>query len=368
MTIDNKRSLIHKNVADPGMTQVQLAEWAKESFRLPKAPARNTVSDILKNADTIMKEEYGKGKRRKPLKVKAPDLERKLKEAEKRGLCLNRKVLIRKAQKLRFEIGGPALEVGLSVGWLTAFMRRHGLRFRFRHGEAGSADYDTVREGRHTLHELTDLYNPADTDPLPVLFIGRAAKPRCFGKKSAEEHGFLYRKTDKAWMNSKVYQEWLLNLDKEMRAAQRHILLFVDNVSSHALKDLVLTNVNVQKLPANTTTFLQPLDAGIIASFKARFKTMHIDRAIALFDAGEDVDGRSVYKIDQLQAMQWSDQLWKTTPASTIAHCWQKAGLAVPVCGIEEDDAAEGQYDGPEDSNEDEDVVDLLAKIASIQL
>ncbi|GMF45138.1 unnamed protein product [Phytophthora lilii] len=86
MTIDNKRSLIHKNVADPGMTQVQLAEWAKESFRLPKAPARNTVSDILKNADTIMKEEYGKGKRRK---VKAPDLERKLKDwvdqAEKRG-------------------------------------------------------------------------------------------------------------------------------------------------------------------------------------------------------------------------------------------------------------------------------------------
>ncbi|GMF14159.1 unnamed protein product [Phytophthora lilii] len=66
--------------------------------------------------------------------------------------------------------------------------------------------------------------------------------------------------------------------------------------------------------------------------------------------------------------MQWSDQLWKTTPASTIAHCWQKAGLAVPVRGIEEDDAAEGQYDGPEDSNEDEDVVDLLAKIASIQL
>ncbi|KAF1779368.1 hypothetical protein GQ600_1778 [Phytophthora cactorum] len=31
---------------------------------------------IIKNAAKIMKEEYGKGKRRKPLKVKAPDLEK----------------------------------------------------------------------------------------------------------------------------------------------------------------------------------------------------------------------------------------------------------------------------------------------------
>ncbi|GMF19970.1 unnamed protein product [Phytophthora lilii] len=63
--------------------------------------------------------------------------------------------------------------------------------------------------------------------------------------------------------------------------------------------------------------------------------------------------------------MQWSDQLWKTTPASTIAHCWQKAGLAVPVRGIEEDDAAEGQYDGPEDSNEDEDRKNATAGVGS---
>ncbi|KAG4057155.1 hypothetical protein PC123_g7824 [Phytophthora cactorum] len=60
------------------MTQTQLVEWARREFRLRKAPARNTVSDIIKNAAKIMKEEYGKGKRRKPLKVKAPDLEKKL--------------------------------------------------------------------------------------------------------------------------------------------------------------------------------------------------------------------------------------------------------------------------------------------------
>ncbi|KAE8957317.1 hypothetical protein PR001_g31417, partial [Phytophthora rubi] len=361
MAIDNKRELIRKHAATPAMTQAQLAKWAKKEFRLRDPPARNPISDLLRNAGTIMKEAYGQGKRRKPLKVKAPALERRLEgwieKAEQRGMCLNRKVITRKAKKLRFEVGGPALDVGLSVGWMSAFLNRHELRSRPRHGEAGSAKPDVVRQGRHARHEVTDLYDPQDiynmdetglnykaaptrsictskmpgvkkdktritlalttnadgSDSLPALFIGRAVKPRCFGKKTAEQHGFLYRKTNKAWMNSKVYQEWLLNLDREMRAAQRHILLLVDNVSSHAHGDLVLTNVQVESLPPNTTTHLQPLDAGIIASFKARFKSLQIDQAIDRFDAGEDVDGRTVYKVDQLQAMQWSQELWKTT-------------------------------------------------------
>ncbi|KAG3050496.1 hypothetical protein PI124_g24127 [Phytophthora idaei] len=112
MTIDNKHNLIEQSHIKPEMTQTQLAEWARRAFRLRKAPARNTVSDIIKNAAKIMKEEYGKGKRRKPLKVKAPDLEKKLEDwvarAERQGLCLNRKVITRKAQRLRYEVGGPS--------------------------------------------------------------------------------------------------------------------------------------------------------------------------------------------------------------------------------------------------------------------
>ncbi|KAJ8566163.1 hypothetical protein ON010_g6962 [Phytophthora cinnamomi] len=78
MTIDNKRELIRKHAATPAMTQAQLAKWAKKEFRLRDPPARNTISDILRNAGAIMKEAYGQGKRRKPLKVKAPALERRL--------------------------------------------------------------------------------------------------------------------------------------------------------------------------------------------------------------------------------------------------------------------------------------------------
>ncbi|KAE9266174.1 hypothetical protein PR003_g32215 [Phytophthora rubi] len=90
MTIDNKRELIRKHAATPAMTQAQLAKWAKKEFRLRDPPARNPISDLLRNAGTIMKEAYGQGKRRKPLKVKAPALKRRLEDwiekAEQRGL------------------------------------------------------------------------------------------------------------------------------------------------------------------------------------------------------------------------------------------------------------------------------------------
>ncbi|KAG2779488.1 hypothetical protein PC129_g14060 [Phytophthora cactorum] len=46
MTIDNKRNLIQQSYIKPEMTQTQLAEWARRAFRLRKAPARNTISDI----------------------------------------------------------------------------------------------------------------------------------------------------------------------------------------------------------------------------------------------------------------------------------------------------------------------------------
>ncbi|KAE9054757.1 hypothetical protein PF010_g32401 [Phytophthora fragariae] len=168
-------------------------------------------------------------------------------------------------------------------------------------------------------------------------------------------------------MNSKIYQNWLLQLDKEMRAAKRHILLLVDNVSSHALGDMVLTNIKVQKLPANTTTYLQPLDAGVIASFKARFRSLQIDHGIERFEADANVNGQSAYKIDQLQAMQWSSLLWSSTEAKTVAHCWQNTGFATPLRGNDEPDE-DGEDEGVEEGDTDGEIVDLMLKVASISL
>ncbi|KAL4140815.1 hypothetical protein PRNP1_015095 [Phytophthora ramorum] len=132
------------------------------------------------------------------------------------------------------------------------------------------------------------------------------------------------------------------------------------------MREIALTNVKIQKLPPNTSAYLQPLDAGIIASFKARFRSLQIDRAIERFHSGEDVDGRLIYKIDQLQAMKWSQELWVTMLAATVAHCWQKTGLAAPLRGVEEYET-DGEWYGEEEDSDDN-VVHLMMKVASIQL
>ncbi|KAG2778151.1 hypothetical protein PC116_g18371 [Phytophthora cactorum] len=89
---------------------------------------------------------------------------------------------------------------------------------------------------------------------------------------------------------------------------------------------------------------------------------MQIGQAVERFDSGEDVNGRSVYWINQLQAMQWSKQLWTMTPASTVAHCGQKTGLVAPIRGVEEPNSTE---DWCKEAG-DEDVVYLMLKVASI--
>ncbi|KAG2891539.1 hypothetical protein PC129_g17607 [Phytophthora cactorum] len=54
MQIEMKRALIKHNYERPGLSQRELAAWAKVQFKLKKAPAQRTVSDILKHAATIM--------------------------------------------------------------------------------------------------------------------------------------------------------------------------------------------------------------------------------------------------------------------------------------------------------------------------
>lgn len=72
------------------------------------------------------------------------------------------------------------------------------------------------------------------------------------------------------------------------------------------------------------TSFVQPLDAGIIQCFKACYQwcafSMH---AIDLEEARVD----NIYKIDLLEAMKMEKEAWAAVNASTIAHCWEHTGI-----------------------------------------
>ncbi|KAG3073102.1 hypothetical protein PI124_g20843 [Phytophthora idaei] len=126
MRIEMKRALIKHNYYErPGLSQRELAAWAKVQFKLKKAPAQTTVSDILKRAATIMDEAYGDNMRRKPLRVTSLRLEKCLwawlQELENQHVCVSRELIRLKARDLQVELC-DAWDLSLSDGWLTAYV------------------------------------------------------------------------------------------------------------------------------------------------------------------------------------------------------------------------------------------------------
>ncbi|KAE9276749.1 hypothetical protein PF008_g29019 [Phytophthora fragariae] len=106
-----------------------------------------------------------------------------------------------------------------------------------------------------------------------------------------------------------------------------HILLLVDNASSHSTGDLALTNVRVRKLPPNTTTYLQPMDAGIIAAFKQRYRCKQLEWVYGKMQRYEDVD-KKAYTADQRRAMEWINEIWQDIQKTrTTSNCFRHTGV-----------------------------------------
>jgi hypothetical protein len=119
LKIKEKWALIEKAAACPDMTQHDLSAWAKSTFKLKRAPAQTTVSDILKRAAAIMRADYGDGNRRKPLRVTSLALETTLwtwiQRLEAQAICLSRALITMKARDIQRELC-DAWELSFSDG------------------------------------------------------------------------------------------------------------------------------------------------------------------------------------------------------------------------------------------------------------
>jgi hypothetical protein len=71
-------------------------------------------------------------------------------------------------------------------------------------------------------------------------------------------------------------------------------LLLLDNFSGHELgvqlvgRKKGLANVQIEWLPPNTTSYWQPLDQGIIASFKLQYRRQWISYMVRQYENNKD--------------------------------------------------------------------------------
>ncbi|KAE9020742.1 hypothetical protein PR002_g12449 [Phytophthora rubi] len=341
-----------------------LAEWIYATFkarvsRATLARLRNLPSSYFSHVD------LSATKRRR---VKFPQFERELREfffQNEAKTAMADDVLLLKAQELAERLGIDSTQLRFSNGWLQSFKKRKGIRSHVLHGEGGAVEDDAVRDARLELQELVaqfasdDVFNFDETalfyrlapnrtlattirkgkkkekprltlafccnttgsDKLDPIVIGTAKNPRCF-KKGAAIKGkpILYKSSKNAWMTSVIFDEWLHHFNMRMVASNHKVLLLVDNASCHKILRN-LTHVTVHFLPPNMTSAVQPLDAGIIRSFKARYRKYFVRWCLDALEAN------ITRKLNVLEAVQFSIDTGAGATPTTITNCWVKTRI-----------------------------------------
>lgn len=177
---------------------------------------------------------------------------------------------------------------------------------------------------------------PWKGEKLPSFVIGKSKKPRCFQNVDVTKLDSIYNSSKKAWMTNPLFNNFLLDLNQQMKNQRRKILLFIDNAPVHIIDSDTQSRIDSVKViffPPNLTSLLQALDGGIIRSLKARARKY------------------SIYFED---AINFITQSWDEVTAATIQKCFRNAGFNW------EDDCSD--EDEP-DSNDEASLSELLSQI-----
>ena len=175
----------------------------------------------------------------------------------------------------------------------------------------------------------SSIYYYIITSYTNIYYIGTAKNPRAFAasRVNINNLNIRWKWNSKAWMTGEIFEEWLRWFDTIM--IHRKVVLLMDNFSAHelAVKSInnstsPLRNTLVIWLPANSTSRFQPLDQGIINTWKTYWKRQWVKYIVCEFDNGRN----PMVSMNILKALQWGIQAWELdVSAYTIKNCYQKA-------------------------------------------
>src|ERR1700733_9756860 len=263
-----------------------------------------------------------------------------------------------------------------SNGWLDRFKKRYKIKEYVQHREASSVatdDPDNIAQ-MEALRQLCKEYEPCNilnmdetglnwkrtpdrtlatksysgtkkskdritialtsnadgSEKFLAWVISKSENPRCFKKINRNNLRIIYRFNKSKWMTGLICEEYLQWLNNKVRGEGRKVLLLMDNFSGHELAvQLVgglqgLSNVRIAWLPPNTTSVWQPMDQGIIASFKLQYRKLWITFMLREYEA----DKNPQKTVNLLRAVQWTQAAWEiSVTTDTIQRCWWRSTL-----------------------------------------
>ncbi|XP_034939464.1 tigger transposable element-derived protein 6-like [Chelonus insularis] len=319
----------------------------QKEFNLPES----TYYKIIKSKQSIKSEcSNGHGNIKRTRVSEFPNIEKCLLEWIKQTLDKNIPIdgplLKEKSEEFATKLG--IQNFSASNGWLEGFKRRHDIDFKKAAGESKSVDQGVCNHWIEDLPNLLERYEPDDIynadetalflkclpdktftfkgekfhggkqSKLPLLIIGNSKRPRCF--KGVKTLPVDDANNTKAWMTKILFKDWLKKVDEQMKINRKKILLFIENCAAHT--DLpTLSNVKVMFSPANTTSKLQPLDQGIIHTFKRFYRREVAKHILTSLEENRSPD------INVLLAMEIARKAWYSVSDVTVKNCFKKAGF-----------------------------------------
>jgi len=271
------------------------------------------------------------------------------------------------------------IEFKASKGWFDRFQKRFNLKSVSLHGEAASADKEAAEKYPETFKAIIEEkgYRPeqvfnmdetglfwkkmpsrtfimmeeaqapgfkAQKDRLTLIMCGNAAgfmlktgliyksaNPRAMKNKNKNLLPVHWMHNPKAWITKLLTSDWfhqcfipqakmyLSNLGMEFK-----VLLLMDNAGGHPL-DLSYEGVQIEFLPANTTSLIQPMDQGVIRAFKALYIRNALQNLVEAMDSDDNFSLRAYWRdftiATCLQIIQKALQEMKK---ETLNACWKK--------------------------------------------
>jgi hypothetical protein len=177
------------------------------------------------------------------------------------------------------------------------------------------------KDGKREKERLTIVLGCSRAgEKLKPMVIGRSARPRDLRNTDLTRLPCAYRNNKKAWLTRAIFKDHLSKFNEEMHANNRHVCFVLDNFSGHfPLEEY--SNIQLIYLPPGTTSVLQPLDAGIIRSFKSNYSRMINDKQIKASDENQP------FKHSIKDAIFMAAVAWGNIPELLLRNCWRKTAI-----------------------------------------